>query len=56
MLHEGSGSKVPIKVRYRVGNKLTYAGGALQLTEVMKHEVKVTENPFRRQMSGHNSA
>ena len=44
MLQERSGSKVPIKVRYRVGNKFIYAGDALQLTEVMIHEVKVTEN------------
>ena len=46
MLQERSGSKVPIKVRYRVGNKFIYAGDALQLTEVMIHEVKVTENPY----------
>ena len=42
MLQERSGSKVPLKIRYRVGNKFIYAGDALQLTEVMIHEVKVT--------------
>ena len=56
MLQERSGSKLPIKVRYRVGNKLTYAGDALQLTEVMIHEVKVTETLIRRQMRRHSPA